>query len=95
MADGSITINGSGVASGNSEVCFYSKNGDITINGSNIALNGVLYAPNGKIIINGSSITVNGCVVGNQVVINGSGFAVNRTDYPPISLKGTHVQLIA
>jgi len=94
LADGNITINGSGVASGNSQVCFYSKNGDITINGSGIALNGVLYAPNGKIIINGSTITVNGCVVGKQVTINGSSFGVNRDDYPPTSLKGRHVKLI-
>jgi len=93
MADGGITINGSGVASGNSQVCFYSKNGNITVNGSGINLSGVLYAPNGNIVINGSGITVDGSVVGNQVVINGSGFNVDRTDYPVTSLPSTHVQL--
>ena len=74
LASGNVIINGSGIAAGNTQVCFYSENGNITVNGSSIALNGVLYAPNGEIIINGSSITVNGSVVGNQVVINGSSF---------------------
>jgi Flp pilus assembly protein TadG/formylmethanofuran dehydrogenase subunit C len=94
LADGNITINGSGMASANSQVCFYSKNGDITINGSGYALNGVLYAPNGRIIINGSGITINGSVVGNQVNINGSTIKVNRTDYQITSLPGSHVQLV-
>jgi Flp pilus assembly protein TadG/formylmethanofuran dehydrogenase subunit C len=86
MADGNITINGGGMASGDSQVCFYSKNGDITLNGSNYSLNGVLYAPNGKITINGSNVTVNGSVVGNEVRINGSSFTVDRTNHPIESL---------
>ena len=94
MADGDISINGSGMASGNSQVCFYSKNGDININGSSYALNGVLYAPNGHIYINGSSITVNGSIVGDQVNINGSSFTVDRTDYPITSLPGSQVMLV-
>jgi hypothetical protein len=94
MADGDIIVNGSGIASSNSQVCFYSKNGNITVNGSNFALNGVLYAPNGRIIINGSSIKVNGSIVGNQVLINGSSFTVDRTGYPITSLPGSHVQLV-
>ena len=94
MADGNITVNGSGMASGNSQVCFYSKNGNIYINGSSYTLNGVLYAPNGSIYINGSSITINGSVVGKQVNINGSSFKVDRTDYPITSLPESHVQLV-
>jgi Flp pilus assembly protein TadG len=94
MADGNITINGSGMASGNSQVCFYSKNGNIYINGSSYNLNGVLYAPNGSIFINGSSITINGSVVGKQVSINGSSFRVDRTDYQITSLPESHVQLV-
>ncbi len=96
MADGNIYINGSGMASGNSQVCFYSKNGNIYINGSSYALNGVLYAPNGSIYINGSSITVNGSIVGKQVNINGSSFTVDRTDYPitSLSLPASNVQLV-
>jgi Flp pilus assembly protein TadG/cytoskeletal protein CcmA (bactofilin family) len=86
MGDGNITINGSGMASGDSQVCFYSKNGDITLNGSNYTLNGVLYAPNGKITINGSNVTINGSVVGNEVRINGSSFTVDRTNHPITSL---------
>ncbi len=96
MADGNITINGSGAASGNSQVCFYSKNGNITLNGGSYALNGVLYAPNGSIFINGSSITVNGSIVGKKININGSSFKVDRTNYPitSLSLPGTNVQLV-
>jgi len=86
MGDGDITINGSGMATGDNQVCFYSKNGDITINGSNYALNGVLYAPNGNITINGSKITVNGSIVGKEVRINGSRFSVDRTNHPITSL---------
>jgi len=86
MADGNITINGGGTASGDSQVCFYSKNGDITLNGSKNGLNGVLYAPNGKITINGSEGNIKGSVVGNEVRINGSGLVVNRTDHPITSL---------
>ena len=86
MADGNITINGSGMATGDSQVAFYSKNGDITVNGSNYELNGVLYAPNGKITINGSKTTVNGSVVGNEVRINGSSITVDRTNHPPVSM---------
>ena len=94
MADGNITLNGSGMSSGNSQVCFYSKNGNIYINGSSYALNGVLYAPNGSIFINGSSITINGSIVGKQVNINGSSFKVDRTDYPITSLPESHIQLV-
>jgi len=94
MADGDIIVNGSGMASLNSQVCFYSKNGNITVNGSSYALNGVLYAPNGRIIINGSSITINGSVIGNQVLINGSSFKVDRTNHPITSLPGNHIQLV-
>ncbi|NTW56053.1 MAG: hypothetical protein HGB20_03275 [Chlorobiaceae bacterium] len=94
MADGNITINGSGVSSGNNQVCFYSKDGDIIINGSSYALNGVLYAPNGRIIINGSGVTVNGSVVGEEITINGSGFNIDRTNYPITSLPGSNVLLV-
>lgn len=94
MADGKITINGSGMASGGSQVCFYSKNGNIDVNGSNYDLNGVLYAPNGKININGSNITVNGSVVGNQVKINGSNFSVDRTNNPITSVPGSSILLV-
>ena len=97
MADGNISINGSGVASLSSQVCFYSKNGSIYINGSNYNLNGVLYAPNGTIFVNGSQITVNGSVVGKQISINGSEFTIDRTDYPITSitsLPGNHAQLV-
>jgi Flp pilus assembly protein TadG/uncharacterized Zn-binding protein involved in type VI secretion len=94
MADGNITINGSSMASGDSQVCFYSKNGNITLNGSNYTLNGVLYAPNGNITINGSNVTVNGSVVGKEVRINGSSFTVDRTDYPITSLPGNNVFLV-
>jgi formylmethanofuran dehydrogenase subunit C len=94
MADGNIIINGSGMAAGDSQVCFYSKNGNITLNGSSLVFNGVLYAPHGYIIINGSAITVKGSVVGNQVILNGSSQAVNRSDYPVTSLPVKHVQLI-
>ena len=94
MADGNITINGSGVASGNSQVCFYSKTGNIYINGSDYDLNGVLYAPNGSIFINGSQITVNGSIVGKQININGSQFTVDRTNYPITALKGHGVYLV-
>jgi len=94
MGDGNITINGGGTASGDSQICFYSTNGDITLNGSNYNLNGVLYAPNGKITINGSNVTINGSVVGNEVRINGSGLVVNRTDHPITSLPGNKVLLV-
>ncbi len=94
MADGKITINGSSMASGDSQVCFYSKNGNIDVNGSNYELNGVLYAPNGKININGSNITVNGSVVGNQVKINGSNFSVDRTNNPITSIPGTESSIL-
>jgi Flp pilus assembly protein TadG/uncharacterized Zn-binding protein involved in type VI secretion len=94
MGDGNITLNGSGMASGDNQVCFYSKNGDITLNGSNYNLNGVLYAPNGKITINGSKVTINGSVVGKEVRINGSSFSVNRTDYPITSLPVSNVLLV-
>jgi len=86
MADGNITINGGGMGSGDSQVSFYSKNGDITLNGSNYTLNGVLYAPNGKITINGSNVTIKGAVVGNEVRINGSRLTVDRSNNPIKSL---------
>lgn len=95
LADGGITINGSGMAAMGSQICFYAKNGDIIVNGSGYNLNGVLYAPHGRIIINGGGLTVNGSVVGNQVVINGGNFSVNRDDYPITALPEKHVQLIS
>ena len=94
LADGKIYINGSNMASGDNQVCFYSKNGNIYLNGSNSTLNGVLYAPNGKIYINGSNITVNGSVVGKQININGSNFSVDRTNNPITSIPGMEKNIL-
>ena len=96
MADGDIDISGSGIAAGNSQVAFYSKNGDITLSGSNLTFSGVLYAPNGKVKISGSNITVNGSIVAQKIDISGSNFTVNRTDFPItlLPLTGSGVNLV-
>jgi Flp pilus assembly protein TadG len=97
LATGNILVNGSATISGSNQVCLYSENGNITINVS--SFNGsdssaIIYAPNGTITINGS-INFHGHVIGQKVMINGSG-SFDGANYPVTSLPAgkAHVQLI-
>lgn len=96
MADGNISLTGSGaLVTDAHQVAFYSRNGDVTLMGSNMTFNGILYAPNGRVIINGINVQVRGSVVAKEVVLNGSGIHINRTDYPIKALPGRHVKLVS
>jgi len=97
LATGNITVNGSSHISGSNQAFLYSSNGNITVNGSSLFDNNssaIIYAPNGTIIINGS-VNIHGRVIGNKVLINGSG-NFNGIDYPVTSLPAgkPHVKLI-
>jgi Flp pilus assembly protein TadG len=97
LADGNITVNGSSHINGSNQAFLYSANGNIIVNGSSLFdsnSSAIIYAPNGTITINGS-INIHGRVIGNKVLINGSG-NFNGTDYPVTSLPAgkLHVKLI-
>ena len=97
LATGNIIVNGSSNVSGSNQAFLYSANGNITVNGSSLFDSGssaIIYAPNGKIILNGSS-EFHGRIIGDKVVINGSGNFIG-TDYPVTSLPAgkLHVRLI-
>ncbi len=77
VATGNITINTSNLENlSNSNVCFYSTNGNINFNASSVNLNGTVYAPKGKIFINCSYLTVKGRIIGNEVTSNASNITV-------------------
>ena len=90
VASGNITINTSNLANlSDSDVCFYSKNGNININASGVDLNGIVYAPKGKIAINCSSVTVHGRVIGNEVTSYASTINIISSDDDLDSLPST------
>jgi prepilin-type N-terminal cleavage/methylation domain-containing protein len=60
VADGNITIQGSGFRTDTTGVILYSKNGNITMNCDVNEFTGIIYAPNGKIQFNGGKFIVNG-----------------------------------
>lgn len=60
VADGNITVRGSGFRNSNSGMILYSKNGSITMNCDVNEFTGIIYAPNGKVQFNGGKFVVNG-----------------------------------
>ena len=59
-----------------SNVLFYSQNGDIKISGNDITINGILYAPNGNVELNVNTFTLNGRIIANSLTFSGSQFNV-------------------
>lgn len=81
VATGNININTSNLKNlSDSNVCFYSTNGNISFNASSIELSGVLYAPNGKIAMNCSYLTVFGRIIGKEVTSYASTIKVTTSE---------------
>lgn len=95
FATGNITFNGSSIkmSSGDS-VCIYSKSGSIRVNGSGAAVDGILYAPGGGITMNGSNQVVHGRVIGNSVILNGSGIQIIGSAADVNCLPSSYVKLV-
>lgn len=99
IADGNITINGSGsdFSWNDSSLVIYSRGGDITFNGGALTLKGTLYAPNGDITIDGKGnkdgLTVYGGIIGQSINYNGNDLKVYALE-PPETLPIWKVVLI-
>lgn len=87
VADGNITINGSAhgpaTCAAPNFVLFLSLNGHVTVNGAQGEWRGTIMAPNGTVTFNGSDQCMkNGSLMGERVVINGSGWEIYGTPDP-------------